>query len=202
MFSMSQLGGVTDTGSHAPMAGPPIRVTEMAPGANLIRSADYLPLIDVGDISPGSWLGRETLNVTVSIRRGLEVRRGPGLHGLVIGDADPILDIDRERGVILRAESSYRGSVYRVLEMNEVSFDEEFPPDTFEIRPLSGLDWSSLGRKIPPVNSDRQWFEDRGFLAAVEQESSELFWAHLASPSTSNPSLHKGPQIRARYNPR
>lgn len=98
MFSMSQLGGVTDTGSHAPMAGPPIRVTEMAPGANLIRSADYLPFIDVGDISPGSWLGRETLNVTVSIRRGLEVRRGPGLHGLVIGDADPILDIDRERG--------------------------------------------------------------------------------------------------------
>jgi hypothetical protein len=165
------------------------------PGANLIRTADYVPLIDVGDISPGSWLGRETLTVTVSIRRGLEVRRGPGLHGLVIGDADPILlDIDRERGVILRAESSYRGSVYRDLEMNEVAFDEEFPTDTFEIRPLSGLDWSSTREEDSTVNSDRQWLDDRGLLVAVEQESSELFWAHLACTSSSNPSLHNAPK--------
>ena len=165
------------------------------PGANLIRTADYVSFIDVGDISPGSWLGRETLSVTVSIRRGLEVTRGLGLHGLVIGDADPILlDVDRERGVILRAETSYRGSVYRVLEMNEVAFDEEFPTDTFEIRPLSGLDWSSTREEDSTVNSDRQWLEGRGFLVAVEQESSELFWAHLASTSTNNPSLHKAPK--------
>jgi hypothetical protein len=59
----------------------------------------------------------------------------------VIGDADEVLlSIHRERGVILRAASCFRGSVYRVLEMNDVTFDEPFPSKALEITPLPGLD--------------------------------------------------------------
>ena len=115
------------------------------PGEHLVSTADYPPLIEIEDVAAGSWLGRQTLDAKVSIRRGLSRRRGPGLHGLVIGDADEILlAIDRERGVILHAASWFRGSVYRVLEMDDVGFDEHLPPKTFEISPLPGLEWQDV----------------------------------------------------------
>jgi hypothetical protein len=63
----------------------------------------------------------------------------------VIGDAaDVLLSIDRERGLILYAGSWFRGSIYRVLEMSDVSFDEELSPDSFETVPIHGLDWTNL----------------------------------------------------------
>jgi hypothetical protein len=112
------------------------------PGEFLIRTDDHPPLLEIGEFTVDSWLGRQTLVAEVGIRRGLEARQGRGLHGLVIGDADEILlRIDRERGVILQANSWFRGSHYRVLETNDVGFDEESPPATFEIRPLSGPGW-------------------------------------------------------------
>jgi hypothetical protein len=130
--------GVSRTNSGASNASDGV-----GPGEHLIRTADYVPPTEIASVSLGSRLGRETLEVVVRMRHGLERRRGPGLHGLVIGDADPILlDIDRERGVILRAESSYQGSVYLVLETTDVAFDQELPSDTFEIRPLPGNDGS------------------------------------------------------------
>jgi hypothetical protein len=112
------------------------------PGEHLVATADYPALIEIEDVSAGERLGRKTLDATMSIRHGLPRRRGRGLHGLVIGDADEVLlVIDRERGVILYAGSWFRGSLYRVIEMNEIAFDEPFAPDTFEISPLPGLDW-------------------------------------------------------------
>ncbi len=122
------------------------------PGADLVRTPDYPTLIDIGNVTSGSRLGRPTLDVEARIRRGTERRRGRGLHGLVIGEADEIvLAIDRERGVLLRAESWFRGSAYRVLEMTDVAFDEEFRPSTFEIRPLPGLEW----QETPPGTGPR-----------------------------------------------
>jgi hypothetical protein len=133
--------GVSRTNEGATNSGHGI-----GPGEHLIRTADYVPLIEIRDVIPGSRLGRETLKSTIRMRHGLGRRRGRGLHGLVIGDADPIvLEVDRERGVILRAESSYHGSVYLVLEVNEIEFDREFPPDTFEIQPLAGGEWQTFG---------------------------------------------------------
>jgi hypothetical protein len=46
--------------------------------------------------------------------------------------------------VILYAGSWFRGSIYRVLEMSDVSFDEELSPDSFETVPIHGLDWTNL----------------------------------------------------------
>jgi hypothetical protein len=116
-------------------------------GEFLVQTADYPFLIEVEEVNTGSRLGRDALDARVTVRHGLPHRRGRGLHGLVIGDADEVLlSIDRECGVILHAASWFRGSVCRVLEMNDVTFDEPFHPKAFEITPLAGLDWVDLGR--------------------------------------------------------
>jgi hypothetical protein len=116
------------------------------PGEHLVSTAGYPALIEVGTATGGSRIGRETLDVNATIRRGLPRRRGRGLHGLVIGEADEILiSIDRERGVILFAESWFKGMPYRILEVERVAFDEQLRPETFEIAPLPGLHWVDVG---------------------------------------------------------
>ncbi len=116
------------------------------PGQHLVDTAEYPPLIGVTNVAVGSLLRRETLDVMATARRELPRRRGLGLHGLVIGDVDEIeLSVDRERGVILRATSWFGGSPCRIIEMTEVTFDEELPVATFEIAPLPGLDWLDVG---------------------------------------------------------
>jgi hypothetical protein len=116
------------------------------PGEHLVNTVAYPALIEVGTATVGSRIGRETLDVEATIRRGLPLRRDGSLHGLVIGDADQIhMSIDRERGVILLAESWFKGQLYRVLEMEKVAFDEPLGPEAFEIAPLPGLHWVDLG---------------------------------------------------------
>ena len=117
------------------------------PGEHLVSTADYPDLIEMESVTTGVLLGRDTLDAKVTIRHGLPRQRGRGLHGLVIGDADKILlCIDRERGVILHASSWFRESIYRVLEVQDVAFDEQFPPETFEIAPLYDPEWVNMAR--------------------------------------------------------
>jgi hypothetical protein len=115
------------------------------PGTQLVSTVEYPALIEIRTGTVGSRIGRETLDVKATTRRGLPRRRGRGLHGLVIGDADEIhLSIDRERGVILCAESWFTGQPYRILKMDKVAFDEPLGPETFVIAPLPGLHWVDL----------------------------------------------------------
>ncbi len=53
------------------------------------------------------------------------------MHGLGLGADEYQLMVDDERGVLLRSEARIRGLPFRILEMQLVSFDEEFPEDTF-----------------------------------------------------------------------
>ena len=120
------------------------------PGQHLVDLAGYPRLIEVTSVTAGSLLGRETLDVKATARRGYRAGED-GTHGLVIGDVDEIeLSIDRERGVILRAASWFGGSPCRIMEMTEVAFDEELPVATFEIAPLPGLRWLDVGHGEQP----------------------------------------------------
>ena len=126
--------------------GSPNSAHGEGPGEYLVSTVEYPALIEIGTATVGSRIGRETLDVKATIRRGLPRRRGRSLHGLVIGDADEIhMSIDRERGVILFALSWFKGQPYRILEMDKVAFDEQLGPETFEIAPLPGLHWVDLG---------------------------------------------------------
>jgi len=51
-----------------------------------------------------------------------------------------LLTVDAERGVLLRTEARQARLAYRIVEMDEVSFDEDFGPEVFEIHPPEGQD--------------------------------------------------------------
>lgn len=103
-------------------------------GIYLIRTARYPSLLQVHETRLGTWLDRATIETLVTPRNDI--------NGLMIGDADDLLvSVDRERGVLLRVISRFNGSAYRIIEMTDVGFDEEFPPSTFEIEPLPGQRW-------------------------------------------------------------
>jgi hypothetical protein len=105
-------------------------------------------------------IGRETLDVKATIRRGLTRRRGRGLHGLVIGDADEIhISIDRERGVILFAESWFKGVPYRILEAERIAFDEQFGPETLRLHHcLGSIGWTlgTMGSALAVLSNSAQ----------------------------------------------
>jgi hypothetical protein len=111
-------------------------------GADLIRTAVYVPLLNIEETTSGTRLGRATIEARATAREDAGFARH-GLHGLMVGDADyVVMSVDAERGVLLRTEAWFNGKIYRVVEMTQVGFDEEFTAETFEIQPLPGLDWS------------------------------------------------------------
>ena len=85
------------------------------PGMDLVETAAYPPLIEIREVKEGSRLGRSTLDALVMARRELERRRGRGLHGLVIGDADEIRLEYRPRA---RCDTSNRGRLRRLSVSN------------------------------------------------------------------------------------
>ena len=115
------------------------------PGSDLLRTSDYSSLIDITSVDTGTWIGRPTLELAVDIRPEGHRFRGRGVHGLVIGEPDQIqLSVDEERGVILRTQAWFGGSLYRLVAMTDVTFDEQFNDETFAIQPLPGQTWSDL----------------------------------------------------------
>jgi outer membrane lipoprotein-sorting protein len=76
-------------------------------------------------------LGRETLSVR-GRAQDVDVRPGPGPFHPFLRVADEVrLEVDRERGIILRLEALLDGSPFHRLEMTEVAFDETLPEDVF-----------------------------------------------------------------------
>lgn len=119
-------------------------------GIDLVKTADYAAWLRVQQASSGTWLGRDTIDAAVvTPRAGADFERLSALHGLMIGEPDDlILSVDRERGVLLRTVARFKGSAYRIVEMTEVGFDEDFAPSSFEIEPLPGQEWQdSLERR-------------------------------------------------------
>jgi hypothetical protein len=110
-------------------------------GENLVRTSDFVELLDFVEATEETHIGRPAMDVWATMRHD-ERRRGPGLHGLILGDADRVrLIIDCERGVILRTEAWFQESLYRILEISEVQYDLNFGPEIFHIDPLPGQSW-------------------------------------------------------------
>src|SRR5262249_2349226 len=55
------------------------------------------------------------------------------------------LEVDAERGVILRVEARREGAPFSLLEVTDVAFDETFDPDLFVFTPPAGED-------LQPIN--------------------------------------------------
>jgi hypothetical protein len=113
-------------------------------GQNLIQTAEFAGLLHVVKMSECMRIGRHTIDAKVTILDDENPKRGQGLHGLTIGDAESLdLSVDRERGVVLIASSWFQGAIYRIVEMTNVVFDPNFAPDLFTIEPEFGKEWTS-----------------------------------------------------------
>ena len=123
----------------------------MGCGEALIRPRRYIPFLDLQEVAEDSWHGRKAFLARAipvwgdEVRQQFESRRV--MHRLLIGDPDELLlTVDAQRGVLLRTEARLAGTSYRIVEMDEVSFDEEFGPEVFAIHPPEGQDWKGPGR--------------------------------------------------------
>jgi hypothetical protein len=54
------------------------------------------------------------------------------LHSLGSGADDYVLVVDEERGIVLRAEARLAGEPFRVVEIEQVAFDQPLPAGTFD----------------------------------------------------------------------
>lgn len=101
------------------------------PGAALLETASILPGLSFEITGRVEFAGRSAVAVRATPLHSERDQYFPsGLHG--IGSADEYeLLVDAERGVVLRAEARLDGSPFKVVDVTEVAFDEDFPPDTF-----------------------------------------------------------------------
>ena len=86
----------------------------------------------------------EPLGATeVAGRRAVRVHAVPRSHewrmsALGLGAEEIELAVDAECGVILRAEARHKGQAFHVLEVLDIQFDGELPPETFVFEPPAG----------------------------------------------------------------
>jgi len=104
------------------------------PGASLLDTAALLPALALEITGRVEFAERPAIAVRATplpSERDLYVPSG--LHGIGSGADEYELLVDAERGVLLRSEARLDGSPFKVVEVNEIAFDDDFPPETFVV---------------------------------------------------------------------
>jgi hypothetical protein len=91
----------------------------------------------------------------VAGRAALAVRARPRddasrMHSLGLGADELELVVDAERGILLRTEARHGSEAFRVLEVEEIAFDEGLPPNTFVFEPPPG-------ETVRPIEEAYRW---------------------------------------------
>jgi outer membrane lipoprotein-sorting protein len=106
---------------------------------HLVEPGRLLAVFRLHPKGTGSVAGRRTLGATGAPRPGddgalMVVHRvGAGADGVE-------LDVDAERGTLLRLTALLDGEPFHSFEVTELAFDEAFPPETFVYAPEPGED--------------------------------------------------------------
>jgi hypothetical protein len=104
----------------------------------LLDPAAVIGLLDFGQVSPGRRAGRPVLRVR-AVPRVIDHGSDEPLWRLGAVGADELgLEVDAERGTLLGVESRFQQQPFAISEVLEISFDEEFPEDTFVFTPPPG----------------------------------------------------------------
>jgi len=116
----------------------------------LLDPAALIGLLDFGAISAGERAGRPTVRVHARPRAAAEGHEDAALWRFGAMGADELhLDVDAERGMLLRTEARFEGRPFAVSEILEVAFDEQFPGDTFVFTPPPGEEVRSVAEQFP-----------------------------------------------------
>jgi hypothetical protein len=74
-------------------------------------------------------VGRDVFRVRGVPRARLGHEPDHGLHELGVGADDYLFSVDAQRGVLLRSEARFREQPFAVIEITEVAFDADPPPE-------------------------------------------------------------------------
>ena len=133
-------GGMTNRGATNHGHG-------LGPAVTLIDTAAVLSAVRLEFLGKGTLLGREVLRVRGVPRPRLGDEPDHGLHELGVGADDYLFSVDAERGVMLRSEARFRGEPFTAIEMIEVEFDADMPPETFTIVLPEGETFEDISRR-------------------------------------------------------
>ena len=106
----------------------------------LLDPAPAIGLLDFDEAEPGRCAGRPTLRVRAVPREREDGADVPLIRLGAMGADEIVLDVDAERGALLRIEARFEHRPIAISEILEIAFDETFPPDTFVFTPPSGED--------------------------------------------------------------
>jgi hypothetical protein len=138
----SYTGAMTNNGSENHHHG-------LGPMEVLFDARGLLNALRLESLGRDRLLGREVVRV-----RGLPrpPAYGPefGLHDLGVGADDYVLAIDAQTGVVLSAQARLRELPFIVIEMTEVEFDIDLPPETFTIDLPEGEVFEDVSKRRPP----------------------------------------------------
>jgi len=116
----------------------------------LLDPAALIGALDFGEIGAEECAGRPTVRVRALARAPAEGRDDAALWRLGAMGADELhLDVDAERGMLLRREARFEGRPFAVSEILEVAFDEQFLEDTFIFTPPPGEEVRSVAERFP-----------------------------------------------------
>ncbi len=119
--------------------GDPRHSHGTGPGEPLVHTAGILPAVRLAIEGTVRVLGRPALGVRATpLPEDPEGHWHGSLHGLGSGADAYDLIVDAEVGVLLRSEAFLDGEPFKVLEMHEVVFDAELPPETFVLEAPGG----------------------------------------------------------------
>jgi outer membrane lipoprotein-sorting protein len=120
----------------------------VGPSGALIDAAALLSALRLQFLGDDTLRGRDVFRVRGLPRTRIGQEPEYGLHGLGGADADDyILSVDAERGVVLRSEARLRERPFMVIEMTEVEFDVDLPPETFVIDLPDGEAFHDVSRQ-------------------------------------------------------
>ena len=125
-------GGLTNDGDEHASHG-------MGSGYPMTDPAGLSQAFAFGPTTSTTFLDRPALEVSArpvdpesfDFMEGIEVDRAQSELGR--GADEYRLHIDAERGVVLRSEARLQGRPFRVIEMEQISFDERLPDETFTL---------------------------------------------------------------------
>jgi outer membrane lipoprotein-sorting protein len=140
MYS-ERLGAMTNSGdpNHHAGAGDQARW--------LLDPSELIPRLDLEPVGRRSVAGRAGIVVQAVSREGDEHLTQLGLR--LMGADGLELVVDVERGVVLRLAALIDGDEYLVEELQEISFDEDFPATTFAIELPAGETFRSVVADMP-----------------------------------------------------
>jgi len=124
----------------------------------LVDAAVLLSALRLQFLSSDTLLGRVVFRIRGLPRARTSHQHDYDLHQLGVGADEYMLSVDAERGVLLRTEARVREQPFIVIEITEVEFDVDLPPETFKIDLPKGEtfeDVSQRGKAYWPRRSRR-----------------------------------------------